>query len=596
MSDNGIILPSIIHLNLMRGVLPKKDDTKDIDEKFKDEDSKNLAFRILEQDRQIILKTKEDFDTYNEMNKNFDKCLLSLRDAINTISLSVKKTQSKNDFDLDEGVVFKINEFERLTKENNDKIKKLNETIPENTRKRKENDDFFKKFIGEKKVWLDRLNEEELQDDMYSKTGFKYLYEAKTIKLLLEGILLEKVQERIEKVLCEKGTSFGWEVMDIESFNQKRKEDEFELNKHLLELPIEQAEREEREKKSEWEEKDRKNQTERENIQETWKKLWAEIWLPEVQLSTDNNIIQQRELYKKVTMDVIFEMFVKICFDVWKFKNLIYNNEEYIVVDKVRKYFPEYHNDRSRDENILNTMMNMIESIKQEEEIIYCDLGPAKKTLMEYKSRSKKTEAIDRLEKIISKIEKVQMELNADSTKLVRPQIEEITKLIKLIPDDKEKKLFVDNLKDDNRLYNRFLPLTNILMVVLFISIGQKRDKNYLKKIDSATEEINSLKQKNQEMNGKLQLLKEVKEKIGNENENENKNKNDQINLDDINFIDNNNENNNVYERNFKAVADAKVSLNKIIMLKNQLEKSKYNYYKEIKNKLIKPKDLLNNK
>jgi hypothetical protein len=588
MSDNGIILPSIIHLNLMRGVLPKKDDTKKIDDNFHDEDSKNLAFRILEQDRQIILKTKEDFDTYNEMNKNFDKCILSLRDAINTISLSVKKTQSKNEFDLDEGVDFKINEFERLTKENNDKIKKLNETIPENTRKRKENDDFFKKFIGEKKVWLDRLKEEELQDDMYSKTGFKYLYEAKTIKLLLEGILLEKVQERIEKVLCEKGTSFGWEVMDIEGFNQKRKEEEFELNKHLLELPIEQAEKEEREKKQEWEEKDRRNQSERENIQEIWKKLWAEIWLPEVQLSTDNNIIQQRELYKKVTMEVVFEMFVKICFDVWKFKNLIYNNEEYIVMDKMRKYFPEYHNDRSRDENILNTMMNMIESIKQEEEIIYCDLGPAKKTLMEYKERSKKTEAIDRLEKIINKIEKVQNELSNDSTKLVRPQIEEITKLIKLIPDDKEKKLFVDNLKDDNRLYNRFLPLTNILMVVLFISIGQKRDKNYLKKIDKATEEINSLKQKNQEMNGKLQLLKEVKEKIGNENEGETKNK--PIELDDINL----NDNNDAYERNFNAVAEAKASLNKIILLKNQLEKSKYNYYKEIKNKLIKPHDLLN--
>jgi hypothetical protein len=82
----------------MRGVLPKKDDTKKIDDNFHDEDSKNLAFRILEQDRQIILKTKEDFDTYNEMNKNFDKCLLSLRDAINTISLSVKKNSIKKRF------------------------------------------------------------------------------------------------------------------------------------------------------------------------------------------------------------------------------------------------------------------------------------------------------------------------------------------------------------------------------------------------------------------------------------------------------------------------------------------------------------------
>ena len=581
MSNVQISLPSIIVRNLMRGVFPKQEDVTNIDDKYQNDDySKQLAFQVLNQDKQIILKSTEDFNNYKEINQNFDKCLMSARDAINTISLSVKKTENNN-FDLDEGVDFKIKEFERLTKENNDKIKKLNETIPENTRKRKENDDFFKKFVGEKKVWLDRLNEEELQSDMYD-TGFKYLYEAKTIKLLLEGILLEKVQDRIEKALCDKGTSFGWQVMDVEKLAQKRKNQEFKLNSRLLDMSPEEAEKEEREKKAKWEEKDRKRQIERENIQELWKKLWSEIWLPNTPLSTDNNMIQQRELYKKVSMDVIYEMFVKICFDVWKFKNLIYNNEEYIVMDKMRKYFPEYNNDRSRDENILNTMMNIIENIKQEEEIIYCDLSLAKKTLMEYKSRSKKTEAIDRLENIINKIEKVQNELSVDSTRLVRPQCEEITKLIKAIPDDKEKKLFIDNLKDENRLYNRYLPLTNILNVVLFISIGQKRDKNYLKKIDRANEEINELKQKNQEMNGKLQLLKEVKEKIGNED--------DQIELNDIKLNDN--EMDNEFQQNFKAIVDAKESLNKIIRLKNELEKIKFDYYKEIKNQIIKPNDL----
>ena len=581
MSNVQISLPSIIVRNLMRGVFPKQEDVTNIDDKYQNDDySKQLAFQVLNQDKQIILKSTEDFNNYKEINQNFDKCLMSARDAINTISLSVKKTENNN-FDLDEGVDFKIKEFERLTKENNDKIKKLNETIPENTRKRKENDDFFKKFVGEKKVWLDRLNEEELQSDMYD-TGFKYLYEAKTIKLLLEGILLEKVQDRIEKALCDKGTSFGWQVMDVEKLAQKRKNQEFKLNLRLLDMTPEEAEKEEREKKAKWEEKDRKRQIERENIQELWKKLWSEIWLPNTPLSTDKNMIQQRELYKKVSMDVIYEMFVKICFDVWKFKNLIYNNEEYIVMDKMRKYFPEYNNDRSRDENILNTMMNIIENIKQEEEIIYCDLSLAKKTLMEYKSRSKKTEAIDRLENIIDKIEKVQNELSVDSTRLVRPQCEEITKLIKAIPDDKEKKLFIDNLKDENRLYNRYLPLTNILNVVLFISIGQKRDKNYLKKIDRANEEINELKQKNQEMNGKLQLLKEVKEKIGNED--------DQIELNDIKLNDN--EMDNEFQQNFKAIVDAKESLNKIIRLKNELEKIKFDYYKEIKNQIIKPNDL----
>ncbi len=581
MSNVQISLPSIIVRNLMRGVFPKQEDVTNIDQKYQNDDySKQLAFSVLTQDKQIILKSTEDFNNYKEINQNFDKCLISARDAINTISLSVKKTENNN-FDLDEGVDFKINEFERLTKENNDKIKKLNETIPENTRKRKENDDFFKKFVGEKKVWLDRLNEEELQSDMYD-TGFKYLYEAKTIKLLLEGILLEKVQDNIEKALCEKGTSFGWQVMDVERLVQKRKNQEFKLNLRLLNMSPEEAEKEEREKKAKWEEKDRKRQLERENIQELWKKLWSEIWLPNTPLSTDNNMIQQRELYKKVSMDVIYEMFVKICFDVWKFKNLIYNNEEYIVMDKMRKYFPEYNNDRSRDENILNTMMNIIENIKQEEEIIYCDLSLAKKTLMEYKSRSKKTEAIDRLENIINKIEKVQNELSVDSTRLVRPQCEEITRLIKAIPDDKEKKLFIDNLKDDNRLYNRYLPLTNILNVVLFISIGQKRDKNYLKKIDKANEDINELKQKNQEMNGKLQLLKEVKEKIGNGDE--------QIDLNDIKLNDNDMD--NEFQQNFKAIVDAKESLNKIIRLKNELEKIKFDYYKEIKNQIIKPNDL----
>ena len=581
MSNVQISLPSIIVRNLMRGVFPKQEDVTNIDDKYQNDDySKQLAFQVLNQDKQIILKSTEDFNNYKEINQNFDKCLMSARDAINTISLSVKKTENNN-YDLDEGVDFKIKEFERLTKENNDKIKKLNETIPENTRKRKENDDFFKKFVGEKKVWLDRLNEEELQSDMYN-TGFKYLYEAKTIKLLLEGILLEKVQDRIEKALCDKGTSFGWQVMDVEKLAQKRKNQEFKLNSRLLDMSPEEAEKEEREKKAKWEEKDRKRQLERENIQELWKKLWSEIWLPNTPLSTDKNMIQQRELYKKVSMDVIYEMFVKICFDVWKFKNLIYNNEEYIVMDKMRKYFPEYNNDRSRDENILNTMMNIIENIKQEEEIIYCDLSLAKKTLMEYKSRSKKTEAIDRLENIINKIEKVQNELSVDSTRLVRPQCEEITRLIKAIPDDKEKKLFIDNLKDDNRLYNRYLPLTNILNVVLFISIGQKRDKNYLKKIDKANEDINELKQKNQEMNGKLQLLKEVKEKIGNGDE--------QIDLNDIKLNDNDMD--NEFQQNFKAIVDAKESLNKIIRLKNELEKMKFDYYKEIKNQIIKPNDL----
>ena len=69
--------------------------------------------------------------------------------------------------------------------------------------------------MGEKKVWLDRLQEKKLQNIAYQQ-GFKYLYEAKTIKLLMEGILLQKVEDEIEKKLANKGTALGWDIMDEE--------------------------------------------------------------------------------------------------------------------------------------------------------------------------------------------------------------------------------------------------------------------------------------------------------------------------------------------------------------------------------------------
>ena len=44
----------------------------------------------------------------------------------------------------------------------------------------------------------------------------------------------------------------------------------------------------------------------------------------------------------------------------FKYFDLPYINN----IEQFTKYFPEYNNDRTRDENILNTMMNIIENIK----------------------------------------------------------------------------------------------------------------------------------------------------------------------------------------------------------------------------------------
>lgn len=89
MSNEQILLPSIIVRNLMRGVFPKQEDVTTIGQKYQDDDySKQLAFQVLNQDKQIKLKYTEDFNNYKDIYQNFDKCLILERDAIKTISLN----------------------------------------------------------------------------------------------------------------------------------------------------------------------------------------------------------------------------------------------------------------------------------------------------------------------------------------------------------------------------------------------------------------------------------------------------------------------------------------------------------------------------
>ena len=577
MAYNNDSLNNVIVKQLMKGVLPENNDISNAENKFQDENAKDLAIQILKQDKNIIEESSNNYNEYQDKSRKLDDILLSTGNAINIVFKSVKDYQA---IPIAEGVDIKIQEFTRNTNQNEERIKKIQEGIPDIQRKKKENDDFFKKFIGEKKVWLDRLIEDEIREQAYSE-GFKYLYEAKTIKLLLEGILLEKVQDKIEKVLCEKGSAFGWDKMDLEKLAEERKEKELQLNLELLQLPPEEANRKEKEKREHWEEKDKKIQEERERITEEWKKLWTEIWIPGTKLSKDLEIIRKRKFMEKITMEVTFEFFKHICFDIWKFKNMVHSSEEYVVMDKVRRYFPDREsNGRSKDENILDTLMSIIDGIKQEEEIIYCDTNPAKDKVVEYfKNTSKNSEAIKRLTLIIDKIDTIQDKLEEDSTILIRPEVEEIRKLIKAIPDDKERKLFQDNLYDDSRLYNGYLPLTNVLMVVLFLSIGKKRDKNYQDKIDSANQEIAQLKGINKEINGKWQLLKDMKEQLSDLDQDEIVNQ-AQKKMDDV------------YAQNYQAIMDARDSLNKIIEIKNKLEKSKFEYYKNIRDSIIKPKDI----
>jgi hypothetical protein len=397
----------------------------------------------------------------------------------------------------------------------------------------------------------------------------------------LEGVLLEKVQDMVEKELYKRGNFFGWNIMDVQEMEKNKQEVDFQFNRGLLKLESGVALIQEKDYKEKTEKEEGKLQKEREETVEEWKRIWREIWIPDIMPSVDPNVITKRDFMINITMEVTFKLFQQIFFDIYKLKNIILSNDEYIIMDKIRSYFPEKNvPGRSQDELVLNQLMNIIESIKAEQDIIYCDLKLALKKIEEYRNSTEtNTTAIDNLKVIVDKITNVQKTVNEKDGAFVKAEVEEIRKLINSLPYEKEKKLFLDNFQNSSRYYDTFLPLANILMVVTFMTIGKKRDKNYDTRIEEAKNEILTIKGKNNEISGKLNLLKEIKEKIGEEDANDIIEKSQEIG-DSEAF------------QSHKILDEMKKSLNKIIELKNQHQMSTFNFYKKLRKAIIRPKDL----
>lgn len=567
---------SILSTQIMMGVYPSEKYVNKIKKKFRNQDLA-LPNKILEQDKNLLLSSNINFEKTQEINAQMDNTITKLGQNLNLIEETFNSRKvNTNELDL------KVGNFENETNKNNEKLNQINDTIPDLQRKKKENEEFFKKYIGEKKVWLDRLKENPIREETYSN-GFKYLYEAKIIKLLLEGILLEKVQDMVEKELYTRGDIFGWNIMNIQKMEEQRKEEDFEFNKGLIKLTSIEGIKQEQNQRERLEYKDNKIQKDREDIMKEWKQIFAEIWIPDVVPSVDKDFKTKRDFIINVTMEITFKLFQKIFFDIYKLKNIILSNEDYIIMDKIRNYFPEkIIPGRTQDELVLNQLMNIIESIKAEQDIIYCDLNPAKQKIVEYKNSTDdntNTTAVENLELIVNKITEIQNIVNESPTALIKAEVEEVRKLINNLPYEKEQKLFLDNFKNSSRFYDTFLPLSNILMVETFISVGKKRDKNYDTKIEEAKSNILELKGKNNEISGKWKLLKEMKENLPEDEVNDIMEKSHEI-------ADNE-------ALKTKTILDnIKKSLNRIIELKNQQQMNSLNFYKKIRKSIIRPKDL----
>ena len=569
---------SMISTQLLMGVFPSEKYINKVKEKYKTPEEIALPNKVLEQDKNIIAASNLNFEKCQELNSQMDDAIIKVGNKLDLIELSLNNKENENPYskELDS----KVGEYKRETEANEEKVKNIKESMQELQRKKKENEDFFKKYEGEKKVWLDRLKEDKIKEVTYSK-GFKHLYEAKIIKLLLEGILLEKVQDMIEKEMCIKGECYGWDIMNEKKVENEKKENDFEFNQNLIRLDSAEQVRQEKDYLERKEKEGEREERKRDEIKTQWRQIWREIWIPEIKESVDPDIISKRNLMIKITMDVTFQMFKKKFFDIYKLKNIILSNEEYIIMDKIRNYFPQkYIKNRTQDEIALNQLMNIIDNIRAEEEIIYCDLTLAKQKIEEYsKSTEKNTTAKERLQLIVDKISEVQEKVNKREGSLVKSEIEEIRKLINSIPYENERKLFQNNLINSSRLYDTFLPLSNILMVVSFMTVGKKREKNYDNRIEQSKEETMKIKGKNNEISGKWNLIKELQEKFGEEDANDILEKSHEIGDDEK-------------IKCKKLIEEIKKSLNKIIELKNTQQMNSINFYKKLRKAIVRPKDL----
>lgn len=346
------------------------------------------------------------------------------------------------------------------TNNENDNIKSKDE-ISVNEKKRKEHADTLRNISSEKKVWLDQLIEDDLRDLTYKDhldLSTERDYEYKIMLLIFEGIFLEKVQETIDRELSIRGKIYGWQAMDEESEEKRRLESEHEMRKRCEELGS-QNEREREEENWKNKEEEYKNDLERRKaaVKEEWKNYFKKFWgvrdLIQIEEKRKNKIKEPSDdhygLYVKVTKEVIFKLYKKICFNAWQFKNVFLAAEEFILLDYLKKYLLGFSDKNvpaaKEEEEALGILMNILTNLKDQAEVLTIEERERLNIL--YRAREK-SETIGEARKEL---------------KDVRVQNKE--RHIKRI--------------EVNNLNSLFLPSMLTIRTIIFLTIGNRRIKSY---------------------------------------------------------------------------------------------------------------------
>ena len=140
---------SMISTQLMMGVFPSEKYINKVKEKYKTPEEIALPNKVLEQDKNIIAASNLNFEKCQELNSQMDDAIIKVGNKLDLIELSLNNKENENPYskELDS----KVGEYKRETEANEEKVKNIKESMQELQRKKKENEDFFKKYEGEKK-------------------------------------------------------------------------------------------------------------------------------------------------------------------------------------------------------------------------------------------------------------------------------------------------------------------------------------------------------------------------------------------------------------------------------------------------------------
>ena len=130
---NEAMIVGMFNKQIMRGVLPLQTDIDRVNKNYTGE-KQDLALKVLAQDKKLVNKSIDDFISYQRKNGTFSDSLNSIGKNVELIASSIKQRVAEPVY---AGVEQKISEFTRIISQNEEKIKKDQETLPEIQRKKK---------------------------------------------------------------------------------------------------------------------------------------------------------------------------------------------------------------------------------------------------------------------------------------------------------------------------------------------------------------------------------------------------------------------------------------------------------------------------